>query len=356
MQNWYNIKNTAKDTADIFIYSEVGGYDINAQSFIEELKDLKDKNLNIHINSLGGSVFDGMAIYNALKNHKNKVTTKVEGIAASIASVIAMAGDTIEMAENSLFMIHNPFTMAGGDAGELRKTADILDKIRDEIANIYASKSAQDIDTLVGLMNVETWFNANETIDSGFANEITKAVKVENSYDLSKFNNITEDKVNQIINNSNLIKTENMAKKETELKEKSLLEKIKSLVSSDIKADHEPGHEGEESEAEETDWAKTYEEMKDRVENLETAVHRIEEQLGTKEEEMNQANTEIANKVGELETATTEIENLNSEISKLKASGTELSKENDPAIVENKATDGNLAFFNAMADSIKKRA
>ena len=223
MQKWYNIENSGTETADIFIYSEVGGFDVNAQSFINELREVKDKNLNVHINSLGGSVFDGMAIYNALKNHKKKVITKVEGIAASIASVIAMAGDTIEMAENSLFMIHNPFTMAGGDAGELRKTADILDKIRDEIANIYASNSGQDVETLVGLMNTETWFNASETIDNGFANEVTKAIKVENSYDLSKFNNITSEKVNKVINNKqNQIE---MAKKEVVNEEKSLLEK-----------------------------------------------------------------------------------------------------------------------------------
>tara|TARA_Y100000592_G_scaffold2155_1_gene3374 strand:- start:16341 stop:17387 length:1047 start_codon:yes stop_codon:yes gene_type:complete len=348
MQNWYNIKNESAETADIFIYSEVGGYDVNAQKFIEELKGLKDKNLNIHINSLGGSVFDGMAIYNALKNHKKKVTTKVEGIAASIASVIAMAGDSIEMAENSLFMIHNPFTMAGGDASELRKTADILDKIRDEIANIYASKSEQDVDTLIGLMNVETWFNASETIDSGFANEITKAVKVENSYDLTKFKNITTDKVNEIVNNSNLIKIEKMAKIENnELKEeKTLLDKIKSLVVSEpVKNDHEEGHEGEKEEADVADW----EGMETRIENLEKAVHKLEEAMGMKEEEANQAK-------GELETANLEIENLNAEINKIKAEGTQVKKENDPAIVENKATDSNMAFFNAMADSIKKRA
>ena len=77
MQKWYNIENSGTETADIFIYSEVGGFDVNAQSFINELREVKDKNLNVHINSLGGSVFDGMAIYNALKNHKKKVITKV---------------------------------------------------------------------------------------------------------------------------------------------------------------------------------------------------------------------------------------------------------------------------------------
>ena len=349
-QNWYDIKNSSADTADIFIYSEVGGYDVNAQSFIEELKELKDKALNIHVNSLGGSVFDGMAIYNALKNHKHKVTTKVEGIAASIASVIVMAGDTIEMAENSLFMIHNPFTMAGGDASELRKTADVLDKIRDEIASIYASKSAQDIETLVGLMNVETWFNASETIDSGFANEITQAVKIENSYDLGSFKNITTEKVDKIINNSNLIKTEKMAKNSDELKEKSLLEKIKSLMSTqEIKNAPGDEEEAEESPAEKADWAETYEELKDRVDNLENAIHDIEEKMGMAEDE-------VVDKTEQLETANNEIENLNTEISKLQAVGTTVNKGNDPAIVENKAIDGNLAFFNAMADSIKKRA
>ena len=158
--NWYKIENNAKkaNTADIYIYSEVGGYDVNAKSFIEELQNHKDKNIDVHINSLGGSVFDGLAIYNALKNHTKKVTTKVEGIAASIASVIAMAGDTIEMAENSLFMIHNPFAMSGGDANELRKTANILDKIRNEIAGIYASKSNHNADHYIDLMDVESWF------------------------------------------------------------------------------------------------------------------------------------------------------------------------------------------------------
>ena len=116
MDKWYNIQNKAEsETADIYIYSEVGGFDVNAKSFIDELKSVKEKNLNVHINSLGGSVFDGLAIYNALKTHTKTVTTKVEGIAASIASVIAMAGDKIEMAENSLFMIHNPFAMSGGE-------------------------------------------------------------------------------------------------------------------------------------------------------------------------------------------------------------------------------------------------
>jgi ATP-dependent Clp endopeptidase proteolytic subunit ClpP len=356
MQNWYDIKNEGDNkSADIFIYSEIGGYDVNAKSFIEAIQEVKDKPLNIYINSLGGSVFDGLAIYNALKNHKHKVTTKVQGIAASIASVIAMAGDEIEMAENSLFMIHNPFTMAGGDANELRKTADVLDKIREEIAGIYSKKSEQDVETLVGLMNAETWFNATETIDSGFANSITKAVQVENNYDISNFTNITSEQINSVFNKTQ--KSEKMAKENAEVSnetknDETLLSKIKSLISNTvIKNDHEEGHEGDEDEsaAEKADWAETYEELKDRVDNLENAIHDIEERMGMAEDE-------VVDKTQQLETANNEVENLTNEISKLKAKGTNVSNDVEPSIVKDvKDVDPNAAFFNAIADGMKKR-
>ena len=261
-QNWFEINNKGKETADVWIYSEIGSFDVNAKSFIEELKEVKGKDLNVHINSLGGSVFDGLAIYNALKSHEGKVTTMVEGIAASIASVIAMAGDTISMAKNSLFMIHNPFTMAGGDADELRKTANVLDKIRDEIANIYSSKSEHDVETLVGLMSAETWFNADETLEMGLANSIGDSVEIVNSYDISKFNNITQDKINSTLIINKNQKEKIMANSSTE-HEKGLIEQIKSLFKNQnetIKNDHEEGHDGD-TPAEDVDWAKTYEEL-----------------------------------------------------------------------------------------------
>ncbi len=359
MNKWFDIQNNAKSNdADVYIYSEVGGYDVNAKSFIDELKEIKDKNINVHINSLGGSVFDGLAIYNALKNHAKKVTTRVEGIAASIASVIAMAGDTIEMAENSLFMIHNPFAMSGGDANELRKTANILDKIRNEIAGIYASKSKHNAQHYIDLMDVESWFNSNETLELGLINGITKPVKIENNYDVSKFVNITNEKLNEILNlkNNNQMKEskENLNESNEVVESKkvenndSLIGKIKSLLG--VKNDHEEGHESDDDEslAERTDWAKTYEEMKDRVENLEDAVHKIEESLGMKEEEMNKAKEEIEN-------AKKEIEIKDEEISKLKAHKTDVTPNEDPTIGET-AVDPNMAFFNAMVSSIKRRA
>jgi ATP-dependent Clp endopeptidase proteolytic subunit ClpP len=355
--NWYKIENNAKkaDTADIYIYSEVGGYDVNAKSFIEELQNHKDKNIDVHINSLGGSVFDGLAIYNALKNHTKKVTTKVEGIAASIASVIAMAGDTIEMAENSLFMIHNPFAMSGGDANELRKTANILDKIRNEIAGIYASKSNHDSDHYVNLMDVETWFNSNETLELGLINSITTPLKIENNYDVSNFTNISNEKINAIINQTKIekmenkeIQNENVENVETTKEiqnDSTLIGKIKSMLG--VSNEHEEGH--DESLAEETDWAKTYEEMKDKVDNLEKAVHEIEVQLGMKQDE-------IENKQKELDNANAEIQNKVDELAKLKAGKTDVTPNNDPSINNETAVDPNAAFFNAMVKSIQRKA
>jgi len=352
-KNWFEIQNEATSPkADVYIYSEVGGHDVNAKTFIDELKSIGNKEIDVHINSLGGSVFDGLAIYNALKNHSKKVTTKVEGIAASIASVIAMAGDTIEMAENSLFMIHNPFAMSGGDANELRKTATILDKIRNEIADIYASKSNHNAEHYINLMDVESWFNSNETLELGLINGITQPMKIENNYDVSKFTNISSEKINKIINQTKtIVMAENTQNEvvennnENPTNDASLIGKIKSMLG--VSNEHEEGH--DESVAEETDWAKTYEEMKDRVNNLEDAVHRIEEAMGMKEEE-------IENKTKELEVAKEEIKNKVEELAKVKAGKTDVKANVDPSVNAENAVDPNAAFFNAMVKSIQRRA
>lgn len=352
MKKWFDIQNKAKDTADVYIYSEVGGYDVNAKSFIDELKEIKDKNINVHINSLGGSVFDGLAIYNALKNHAHKVTTKVEGICASISSVIAMGGDTIEMSENSLLMIHNPFAMSGGDANELRKTANILDKIRNEIADIYASKSKHDAEHYINLMDVESWFNSKESLELGLINGITKPISIQNNYDISKFQNITTEKINKVINHkNNLVMSENTQNEKVEKinepnNDATLIGKIKNMLG--VTNEHEEGH--DESVAEETDWAKTYEEMKDKVDNLEKAVHEIEVAMGMKEEE-------IENKSKELEVANAEIQNKSEEIAKLKATKTDVIANEETTIgSDSKTVNPNLAFFNAMVKSIQRIA
>ena len=154
--------------------------DTSAAGFRDALKDLGDiKTINLHINSPGGSVFEGIAIYNMLKQNKAHVNVYVDGLAASIASVIAMSGDAIFMPSNSMLMIHNPWTMAVGNASELRKQADDLDKITESSIQTYLNTAGDKLDeaTLRQLMDNETWLTAKEAVDYGLATEVIEANK-----------------------------------------------------------------------------------------------------------------------------------------------------------------------------------
>lgn len=154
--------------------------DTSAVGFRDALKDLGDvKTINLHINSPGGSVFEGIAIYNMLKQNKAHVNVYVDGLAASIASVIAMSGDAIFMPSNSMLMIHNPWTMAVGNASELRKQADDLDKITESSIQTYLNQAGDKLDeeALRQLMDDETWLTAKEAVDYGLATEVIEANK-----------------------------------------------------------------------------------------------------------------------------------------------------------------------------------
>ena len=154
--------------------------DTSAAGFRDTLKDLGDvKTINLHINSPGGSVFEGIAIYNMFKQNKAHVNVYVDGLAASIASVIAMSGDAIFMPSNSMLMIHNPWTMAVGNASELRKQADDLDKITESSIQTYLNQAGDKLDeeTLRQLMDDETWLTAKEAVDYGLATEVIEANK-----------------------------------------------------------------------------------------------------------------------------------------------------------------------------------
>jgi ATP-dependent protease ClpP protease subunit len=168
---WYEI--TAKtDISEIWLYDEIGSWGIGAKEFIAELNAIKSPTIDMHINSPGGEVFEGAAIYNAIKRHPANVTTYIDGIAASIASVIALAGDKVIMAENALYMMHNPSGMVIGTASDMRKTADILDKVRETMVGAYVSKSGKlDLD-IKDLLEVETWLDADEAKAAGFIDEI----------------------------------------------------------------------------------------------------------------------------------------------------------------------------------------
>jgi len=176
--NWYAMEPTvdaegnATSSADVYIYDEIGGYGVDAKSFMSSLDELGEiENINLRINSPGGSITEGNAIFNALKRHSAKVTTYIDGIAASMGSVIAMAGDEIRMASNAFLMIHNPWTVSIGDSEQLRKDADLMDKMKLNIINAY-SRSGYSAEELNDLMDAETWLTADEALAADFVDSI----------------------------------------------------------------------------------------------------------------------------------------------------------------------------------------
>lgn len=172
MSRKLSAKGEPSNEAEISIYDQIGGWGITANDFIGQLKALGDVDtINLRIASGGGSIVEGNTIYNALKRHSAKVVTHIDSLAASMASVIAMAGDEIHMAENALLMIHNPWTMSMGGADQLRKDADLLDKMEENIRTSYgrSNLSAEDLDSA---MESETYYTAAEAKELGFIDEI----------------------------------------------------------------------------------------------------------------------------------------------------------------------------------------
>ena len=180
MAIWYEIKNKA-EKAEVWIYEEIGedfwtGGGITAKNFQKELAEIKASQIDLHINSPGGLVFDGITIYNLLKNHPANVTTYIDGLAASIASVIALAGDKVVMAENALFMIHKASGMVMGTSDDMRDFADKLDKVNSSIATTYIGKTKKDEAEISDLMAAETWMTADEALEMGFVDELAGEV------------------------------------------------------------------------------------------------------------------------------------------------------------------------------------
>lgn len=175
------IKAKTDNTAEILLYGAIGesGWDdsISAKEFSDELKKLPDsiKNITLRINSPGGDVFDGIAIYERLKQHKAKVTVYIDGLAASIASVIAMAADEIIIGEGAMMMIHKPWTMAIGNSSDLERTIELLDKIENQMIGIYSRKTNLSYTEISKMLSQDTWFTSAEALDLGFANSVSNS-------------------------------------------------------------------------------------------------------------------------------------------------------------------------------------
>jgi ATP-dependent Clp protease protease subunit len=189
MKSWYEIRARASGT-EVLIYDEIGAYGVTAKGFLAELGELPDDAaIDLRLNSPGGSVFDAVAIYNALKRHAGEITVWIDGIAASAASYIAMAGDTIFMPENAFLMIHDPSGLVMGTAEDMRSTAEALDKVKGCLIQGYAAKSGKPDDEIATLMAAETWLDATDALDLGFIDRIAAPVKLAASFDVARFRN-----------------------------------------------------------------------------------------------------------------------------------------------------------------------
>lgn len=178
MKGWYTIKAAGDGaSATIQVYEEIGAWGITAQQFSEDLKALGDiAHISLHIHSPGGDVFDGIAIYNLLNKHPARITVHIDGLAASMASVIAMCGDRIVMPENAMMMIHKPWGISGGNANDMRDYAELLDKVESVLIPAYAQKTGKTAEQLAAMLESETWMNGKECVAQGFADELLPAV------------------------------------------------------------------------------------------------------------------------------------------------------------------------------------
>tara|TARA_R100000654_G_scaffold17445_1_gene36477 strand:+ start:1203 stop:2204 length:1002 start_codon:yes stop_codon:yes gene_type:complete len=330
MNKWYNFKNeVSKGIVDVYIFDEIGNFGVSAQSFIEEIKSHKGSPMNIHVNCVGGDVFEGMAIYNVIKKRSAKTTVYIEGIAASMGSVIALAADKVIMAENSLFMIHNAWGGATGEARDMMKTAKLLDKISGEIADIYTKKTGMPYDKVKDMMDEETWLSAEEAYELGFVDSISDAIKIAAKYDVSKFKNITNEEIS-----SKLSINQNSKKMTDELKN-WFNAKVDDIIKS-VKA--------EKSEAE-------AEEVVVKVADNDEIVAKLTDF----EVKVTELDGLVAELEGEKLTLTEEVERLNALVNKAEAKGTEVKTEGDPNVREDKVVDANVQCFATLADRIKSK-
>ena len=204
-ESWFEISNSADleprneggRVARVDIMGPIGGWDVSGSEFLRELKNLGDvDSIDLRIHSPGGSVLDGWAIANGIKNHPAHVVARVEGLAASMGSVVLMSADEIEVPQNAYVMIHNVSGGAFGEADELESMAALMRKLQDDVTDFYANATGKDREEIAEMMAAETWMNGQDAVEHGFATRVLEPVKAAACADLetlvSKFENVPE--------------------------------------------------------------------------------------------------------------------------------------------------------------------
>ncbi len=187
----------AADVTVVTLYDEIGFWGVTAKRFNETLAQVKTPKAVLKINSPGGDVFDGIAMHNDLADHPAEWTVQVTGLAASAASIVAMAGDRIEVGANAFVMIHNAWSIALGNKHDFRETADLLAEIDDALANTYVARTKKKYEDVVSMMDAETWLNGTQAVAEGFADATFGTGKEDEKakalFDLSVFKNAPKE-------------------------------------------------------------------------------------------------------------------------------------------------------------------
>lgn len=190
--DWFKVQAISDDETEIMIYDVIGWPFISADDFVRALAGITAKTVTVRINSPGGDVFDGMAIFNALKNYSGKVVTRIEGIAASMASVIALAGKEVQAYANTMYMIHEPYAFTAGNQYSLRELADILEKMSGQMIDIYSSNASPGKREIAQMMKDEAWLTAKEAKEKGFIDTVLDGKGAKAQFDLSMFSNVPD--------------------------------------------------------------------------------------------------------------------------------------------------------------------
>jgi len=180
----YRIVNRG-DTLEVLIYEDIGGGlfgGVSAKQVVDDIKAANPQMINVRINSPGGDVFDGLAIHNYLRDHQARVEVDIDSLAASAASLIAMSGDEIRMADNALMMIHNAWTVVAGDSHEMERMSELLKQINTQLVKSYAAQTDMDAAEIQGMMDEETWMDSETALGFGFVDSVTSDMAIAASF------------------------------------------------------------------------------------------------------------------------------------------------------------------------------
>jgi ATP-dependent Clp endopeptidase proteolytic subunit ClpP len=277
----------------LLIYSEIGGmWGISSNEVADFLNSNKDQDVEIRINSPGGSVTEGIAIYNLLKNHSGNVSIVVDSLCASISTIIALGGDSLTMNLGSMFMIHNPWMMTFGDSEDLRKEANVLDAMKEQLINIYMTKFEGSRDELIAMMDEESWLSDTEAMKFGFVDSIEQELKISASvkHNLKKYFNTIPNKGKQMKAQEKDLEVSAVESPEVEIKAEEV------TPEAEIKSEEEQEEEMKEEEAKAEDSEE------------EAPAEEPEKELEEEAEESEEETSEAKNKIDPIKAMNAKIE------------------------------------------------